>query len=209
MARAESYSREKESTSTLVGGRPVRSYDRRRSSASPSAAGFGRSPFSSSLAAGLVGKPRQLDAAGAGRSGRTHLDPLLDEADLGGRQLRAGLAGRHRDIGVALVDRDDDERFLEVARDDGRPEVAAGEHALAGIHDEAALGDALLLRVTFVATLGEDRPDVLLEEFEAGRIHLRLGADVGGGQHGGRAQRGQRGEQAERIQRGLHGQGER
>ena len=152
------------------------------------------------MRAGLVGETGELGAAGAGRSGRTHLDPLFDQSDLRGGKLGAGLARRHRDVGVGLVDRDDHQRLLEVAGDDGRTEVAAGEHALTGVHDESALRDALLFRVTFIATLGEDRADVLLEELEAGRVHLRLGS-IGGGEAGD----GDEGEESETDGQGRHG----
>ena len=98
------------------------------------------------------------------------------------------------------MDRDDEQRFLEVTGDDGRAEVTAGQHALTRIQDQSALRDALLLRVAFVATLGQDRADVLLEELEAGRIHLRL-RSVGGGEAGD----GDEGEQTKTDGQGRHG----
>ena len=148
----------------------------------------------------LVGETGEFGAAGAGRGGRAHLDPLFDQSDLRGGKFGAGLARRHRDVRIGLMDRDDDQGLLEVAGDDGGSEVAAGQHALTGVHDESALRDALLLRVTFVATLGQDRADVLLEELQAGRIHLRL-RGVGGAEAGDRDE----GEQTEAGGQGRHG----
>jgi len=106
------------------------------------------------------------------------------------------------------MDGDEQEGLLEVARHDGRTEVAAGQHAGAGIHDESALGDALLLGMAFVATLGEDRADVLLEEFEAGGIHLRLSRSIRGAEQDRGAPGEQERQESERGRRALHGSGE-
>ena len=157
------------------------------------------------MAARLVGKTGELGAAGADGSGRAHLDPLLERRDLRVGKLGALLARRHRKLGVGLMDGDDQQGLLEIARNDGRTLVATGEHARTRIHDQPALGDAFLLRVAFIATLGKDRADVLLEEFQAGRIHLGLGGRLGGVKHGGRAQGGQQREQTEHVQVAVHG----
>ena len=84
------------------------------------------------------------------------------------------------------MNRDEQERLLEITRHDGRAQVATRKHTDAGVHDETALGDALLLGVTFVTTLREDRANVLLEELEPGGVHLLLGRCVGGPKHAGR-----------------------
>ena len=157
------------------------------------------------MAAGLVGKAGELRAAGADGRGRTHLHPLLDGGDLRIGEFGTRLARGHRELGIGLMDRHDKQRLLEVARHDGRALVAAGEQARAGIHDEAALGDALLLGVALVAALGEDRADVLLEELEAGRIHLGFGRGVGGARGGGDPGGEDEGQEAEQVGRALHG----
>ena len=154
------------------------------------------------VSARLGGKSGELLAAGAGGGRRAHLHPLFQGGDLRRGKLGARLARRHGNIGVSLMDGDKQEGLLQVARHDGRTEVAAREHAGAGIHDEAALGDTLLLGVTLIATLGEDRADVLLEELQAGRIHLRLGGGVGGDEYGGERREG---EQTEGSEQRVHG----
>ena len=81
------------------------------------------------MAAGLVGKTGELGAAGADRRRRAHLHPLLERGDLGVGELGARLARRHRKFGIRLMHGDDQQRLLEVARDDGRALVSAGEEA--------------------------------------------------------------------------------
>ena len=138
------------------------------------------------VTAGLIGKTRELGATGADRSGRAHLDPLLKRSDLRVGKLGALLARRHRKFGIGLMDGNDQEGLLHVTRDDGRAKIATRQHARARIHDQPTLGDALLLRVTLIATLGKNRADVLLEEFQTGGVHLRLDGRIGGLQHGDR-----------------------
>jgi hypothetical protein len=71
------------------------------------------------------------------------------------------------------MDRLDEERFLQVARDDGRSFVAALIGAVHRIQDESSLRGILGGGVALIAAIDEDRAHVLLEELEAfrGRRH--------------------------------------
>ena len=103
------------------------------------------------------------------------------------------------------MDGDDQEGLLHVAWNDGRAKIAARQHAGARIHNQSALGDALLLRVTLVTTLGKDWTDVLLEEFQTGGIHLRFHGRIGSLKHGDRPQGGQQRKEAEHVLGAIHG----
>ena len=144
--------------------------------------------------AGLARKSGELGRA-AGRHRRAHLHPLFEDRDLVVRQLAARLLGRHRELGIGVADGLDQERFLEIARNDRRPFVAALEGAVAGIEDEAALRGILAGGVALIASIAEDRAHVLLEELEAflGRLDV-----VGGDGEGGRAEREDEGGMTER-----------
>ena len=144
--------------------------------------------------AGLAGETGELGGAAAGHR-RTHLDPLLEDRDLVVRQLAAGLLGRHRELRIGVLDGLDQQGLLEVAGDDGRTFVAALVGAVAGVEDEAALRGVLLGGVALVATVDEDRADVLLEELESFLRRLRL---VGGDREGGSEQREREGGVTER-----------
>ena len=156
------------------------------------------------VAARLVGKTGEFVATGTGGSRRTHLDPLLKGRDLRVGKLGALLARRHRKIGIRLMDGNDQHGFLDIAGYDCRTEIATCQQARTRVHDQAALGDALLFRVTFVTAFGEDWSDVLLEKFQASRVHLRFGGSVGGGEHGGRPQRGEQGEETKHVLGEIH-----
>ena len=144
--------------------------------------------------AGLAGETGQLGGA-ATRHRRTHLDPLFEDRDFVVRQLAAGLLGRHRELRIGVLDGLDEQRLLEVARDDGRAFVAALVGAVAGVEDEAALRGILLGGVALVAAIDEDRADVLLEELESFLRRLRF---VGGDREGGGEQREREGGVTER-----------
>ena len=146
---------------------------------------------------GLLGQAGEFVAV-AGRGGGAHLDPLLERGDLGVGDLATLLLRRHGDLGVAVMDGQQQERLGDVTGHHGRTLVAALEHAVARIEDQAALRGAFLDRVTLVAMLGEDRADVLLEELET-----LLGRLIGGEQQ---RTGGQHGEQGKETARG-HGEG--
>ena len=135
--------------------------------------------------AGLAGEAGQLGGP-ATRHRRTHLDPLFKEGDFFVGQFAAGLLGRHRELGIGVLDGLDEQGLLEVAGDDGGTFVAALVGAVAGVEDEAALRGILLGGVALIATVDEDRADVLLEELEAFLGRLRF---VGGDREGGSEQR--------------------
>jgi len=144
--------------------------------------------------AGLAGETSQLGGA-ATRHRRTHLDPLFKEGDFVVRQLATGLLGRHRELGIRILDGLDEERLLKIAGHDGGAFVAALVGAVAGVEDEAALRGILLGGVALVATIDEDRSDVLLEELESFLGRLRF---IGGDREGGGEQREREGGVTER-----------
>ena len=144
--------------------------------------------------ASLAGESGQLGGTAAGHRS-THLDPLFKESDFFVRQLAAGLLGRHRELGIRILDGLDEERLLKVAGHDGGSFVAALVGAIAGVEDEAALRGILLGGVALVATIDEDGADVLLEELETFLGRLRL---VGGDREGGGEQREREGGMTER-----------
>ena len=117
----------------------------------------------------------------ARRHGRTHLHPLFKDSDFVIRQLSARLLRGHRELGIVVTDGLDEERLLEVARDNRRAFVAALVGAVHGIEDEATFGGILLSRVALVAAIDENRAHVLLEELEA---FLGSRRRLGGGSDG-------------------------
>ena len=146
------------------------------------------------MLASLVRESGQLGGAATGHRS-THLDPLLEEGDLVVRKLAAGLLGGHGELGIRILDGLDEERLLEIAGHDGGAFVAALVGAVTGIEDEAALRGILLGGVALVATIDEDRADILLEELEPFLGRLRF---VGGDREGGGEQREREGGMTER-----------
>ena len=117
----------------------------------------------------------------ARRHGRTHLHPLFENGDFVIRKLSARLLRGHRELGIVVTDGLDEERLLEIARDNRRSFVAALVGAVHGIEDEATFGGILLSRVALVAAIDENRAHVLLEELEA---FLGSRRRLGGGSDG-------------------------
>ena len=80
---------------------------------------------------------------------------------------------------VGVADRRDEQALLGLARHDRRPRVAAGEHRGPRVEPEARL---LLVRpVALDAVVGQDRPDLRLEEPDLLRRRLRPVGEGRGG----------------------------
>ena len=110
------------------------------------------------------GMCRAVDAG----PGSTQGDPAGEDGDF----LRAELAvGGH--LEPRIVDRLDDQALLGLAGHDRRPRLAPFEDGLQRVEPQAPF--LFLVAVARVALLGEQRPDVLLEEVLAGG----LGGGVG------------------------------
>src|SRR5262249_23210374 len=103
-------------------------------------------------------RPRRRPGA---RVGSAHLDPLLKPFDLLWGEL--GL-GRHGEVGVGPADGLDQAAFFDLAGDHYRAVVPAPGDARPRIEQQASPHLAGLGRMALVTALGQDRPDVLLEE---------------------------------------------
>ncbi len=100
--------------------------------------------------------------------GRAFADPFDQNRDLVGGQLRLG---RHL-IRFAVADGIDQQALVGLARHDGRRGVAPRQHCLARVEPQVAL--VLFRPVTALAAGNQQRPHLLLEELDGGRI-------IGGG----------------------------
>ena len=117
---------------------------------------------------GSVAAARGMCRAIAAGPGSTQRDPAGEDGDF----LRAELAvGGH--LEPLVVDRLDDQALLGLAGHDRRSRLAPFENRLQRVEPQAPF--LLLVAVARVAFLGEQRPDVLLEEVLAGG----LGGGVG------------------------------
>src|SRR5690606_11416775 len=88
--------------------------------------------------------------------------PLRERIDLRLRELLA--LGRHLQVRVAVADRMDEQALLRISRLQQRPRLAALQHALGAVKREPTLRLPLLHRVTLVAILRQDWPNLALEE---------------------------------------------
>ena len=139
------------------------------------------------------------DARGAslGGPGRAALHPLGEVGSLGVAQARLG---RHLQVLVAVAHGLDEEALVRLPGDNGGAGVAAFEHGGAGVEEEAALEFLRAGAVAFVAALGEQGADALLEELEV------FGGEVGRGGDRTRHQRDGDGERGEVGERRTHGE---
>ena len=135
--------------------------------------------------------------AGLGWPRRAALHPLGEVGVLGVAQARLG---RHLQVLVAVAHGFDKEALVWLAGDDGGTGVAAFEHGGAGVEEEAALEFLRAGAVAFVAALGEQGADALLEELEV------FGGEGGRGGNRTRRQRNGDGEQGEVGERRTHGE---
>ncbi len=104
---------------------------------------------------------------GGGRGvapGSAAADPLDQRGDFLGRQLRFG---GHL-IRIAVANRIDQQALVGLARHDGRRGVAPLEHGVARVEPQVAL---LLPPAVALVTAGrQERPHLLLEELDIGRV---------------------------------------
>jgi hypothetical protein len=87
--------------------------------------------------------------------------------------LGEGLLGRHPEIGIRTLDVDDEERLLEISRNDRGPGMAALLGERAGIQAQASLGLGGLGAMALVASGREERKDlglVVLDRFRVGLL---------------------------------------
>jgi hypothetical protein len=146
----------------------------RRSSVAGSAAGPGfrrsaaRRPVGPELAAFFDRQadlpPRLAGGGGVARGpGRALPDPGLQIGDLFVRE--AFLRG-HLEVVVDPADRFQEQAFLRISRDERRPGVAPFQGAFAGIEVQTALEFFRLRAMAGIASLGQQRTDLFLEELE-------------------------------------------
>ena len=130
------------------------------------------------VVAGFLRKASQL-VTGTDRTRRAHLDPLFQYLDFGVGNLPTCFLRRHLELVVGIGDGTEQQRFPRVARHDGGTFVAALEHPVTRIQDEAAFRGSFGHRVALIAMLRQNGADVLLEEFEAlfGGLWARVGGD--------------------------------
>ena len=104
-----------------------------------------------------------------GRLRRSHPDP---RDQVGDRRFGEALLRGHLQVAVLVADGFDEQAFVGLAGDDGRPGVAALPDPLGRVEQEAALD--LLGRggVAGGAGVDEDRADPLLEEFDSRGVVL-------------------------------------
>ena len=111
---------------------------------------------------------RGMCRAIAAGPGSTQRDPAGEDGDF----LRVELAvGGH--LEPLVVDRLDDQALLGLAGHDRRSRLAPFEDRLQRVEPQAPF--LLLVAVARVAVLGQQRPDVLLEELLAGGLGGRVG----------------------------------
>ena len=120
---------------------------------------FGRRPGGGRVAAG-----QRLRPAGPGAPICTHFARSATTAS--GSRVLGGIFMSSSVYRTALISR----LLLRVAGDDRRAAVAALEHAVAAVEVEPALELLGGGRVALVAVLDEHRPDLLLEELDAGGV---------------------------------------
>ncbi len=97
----------------------------------------------------------------------SHLDPLLEQADLFVAQFALR---RHFHIGIGVADGSDQSTVSEVAGDDGRPTLSAAPRGSSGIEPQPTTGFAGFGRVAFVAMFRKQRPDLRFKKLDRGRI---------------------------------------
>ena len=160
-----------------MGGRPVRSKLRRRSSCAREASGEGRRPAFSTPArmkASTAFRPqRRVASGGRRRSHRRDIgpvrlplgafrDPAPQRRDLIGREPRAPALGEGHPPLLVRVEQAGDERAL-VRRTGDHRHRARGERALGdlfAVEPQAGLAGGLVRTVAREAVLGQDRPHV-------------------------------------------------
>src|SRR5262249_50528283 len=119
----------------------------------------------------------------ARRPRRSQRDPARECGDL----LRAELPRRGH-LGPFVFDGLDQQALLGLAGHHGRTRLAALQDGFEGVEPQTAL--LLLLAMTGITILGEERPDAALEELFARGLSLRIGPAIQSAPS--RAQRGHR-----------------
>ena len=92
-------------------------------------------------------------------------EPLREQFDFGFRQLSLG---GHLQLGIAVLDRFQQQALLRLACHEDRPAITPLQQRRSRIDCKLAALTRLVLRMTFVTTLHQQRPNLLLEEFGGG-----------------------------------------
>ena len=110
------------------------------------------------------GQPTAPDV-GRARIDGAALHPFGEQGNLSVRQLAAAVFGRHLRTVVAIADRLNQQALVDFSGNDSRSAFAPIFPAGRRIESQAALRLPFGGRMTRFAAMGEDRPDILLEEF--------------------------------------------